>query len=333
MLIPAYCRFILSLCFLLSLGDANANNYIKYYRAIAAAETEVVNGQYTEAILQYSKAFAEYPYNNPTDCYVAAQVAAYAGDSANCYSFLRTGISFGLPLQTIQHNKHLAVYALPKEELSMLQRIYEERINKTVRAAMIRLIQKDQAVVHKLPPGALYDNGERSLKAIYQPTWDSMVNEIIQLTTIYGFPAQKIAGTQNGDDTVFRISPHCNYAYFILIHYCNAWQRMGTVLHDELEKGNITPIMYAALADNSNGYNDYAHAQYFSPRPCNDNACKKQVNKHLQEVNAARQEIGLCSYDVMEKKFASTIAYRKWQQKAGAPPVAVFDFHADLHFY
>jgi hypothetical protein len=238
-----------------------------------------------------------------------------------------------LPLLTIQHNKHLAAYSLPKEEVNRLQGDYEVRINKTARAAIIRLIHKDQAIVRKLPVGALYDNEGRSLKAIYRPAWDSMVNEIVELTTMYGFPAQRIAGTQNGDDTVFRISPHCNYAYFILIHYCTAWQLMGSMLHGELEKGNITPIMYAALADNSNGYNDYAHMQYFTPRPCDENACKKELRKRLTEINAARAEIGLCSYEVMEKKFASTIAYRKWKQKNNAPIAAAFDFHVDLHFY
>lgn len=318
---------------------ASAVNFLDYYRAVAAAENAVVQEQYQDAVQQYQHTFSLYSYNNPVDCYVAAQVAGYIGDTAHCAAFITKGISFGLPLQTILSNPHLAPYirsngALGKTTIDSCLAVYRHRINKEARATAIALIQRDQAIVRNLPHGGLYERGDgRTLKPAYQPVWDSMLNEIIQLTNDVGFPAQKVIGTQHGDDGLFAPGPNATYIYFILIHHGNAWPRIGPLLRAELEKGNITPQMYGALADHSAGRaDDYRSISYCALRPCGTRACKKIISGRINEINAARSAIGLCSYEVMELKHASMIAYYKWCKEVNASPKPVFDFQSDLHF-
>lgn len=332
-------RLLTALSLLLPVQSCFAANFIDYYKMIALAETAVVNQKYQDAIQLYNDAFSKYPYNNPVDCYVAAQVASYVGDTAHCISFIRKGILYGLPLKTAMENPHLSPFLQNKLDgpfkapvTDSLQEVYQQSINAEARAKAISLIQHDQSIVRNLNGRSLYQGYGKILKPMYQPVWDSLLNEVIRLTTTYGFPAQKIIGTQNGDDSLFVISPHNAFVYYIFIHHGNAWPRVGTMLLAELEKGNITPQMYGAIADYSNGSKDYPNMRYFSLRACSTPYCKKTVRSKLQAINMARHEIGLCSYEVMEKKELSTQAYRIWHITMPIVSKPVFDFQQELHF-
>ena len=313
-----------------------AQDYLAYYRSVAVAEETLVQKHYDEAVQQYLQAFAAYPYNNPLDCFIAAQVAAYQKDTAACFTFLRRGFCFGLPLSCAQTNLHLRPY-IQEEQLSTSINIdsclsvYRAQINTEARTQMIALFRRDQAVVLHPDTKGLYEPNSLVLKARYRPLWDSLVAAIILLTLNNGFPAEKIIGTQQGDDSLLRPGPHSLLAYYILIHHRHAWPGMQELLLAELHKGNITPQVYAVLADHSNGYSDEAHMRYFALRTCATKACKKELQKRHDEINAARKAIGLCSYETMEQKYAATLQYRKALREHLAP-VAAFDFQPDLHF-
>ncbi len=325
-------RTAATLLLLLFVAAATAQSYIGYHRTVAGAEEALVNKRFTEALRNYDSAFAAYPFNNPVDVYVAAQVAAYLGDTDRCKAYIRRGLSFGLPLQTAIVNPHLAGYlpALLPHRIDSCREVYLKRINKKARKAALALAKKDQDIVHVA--GTIYGPDGYTLKPQYVPAWDSMLTEVIGITRTYGFPAQKIIGTQKGDDNIFTPGPHSVFVYYILIHHGNAWPQLKDLLPAELEKGNITPQMYAAIADNSAGHNDYGKMRYFALRPCDQKACKQTVSHNKAAIDAARAEIGLCSYDVMCKKYASTIAHKKWKTKKSQKPKPVFDFCPDLHF-
>lgn len=312
-------------------------NYLDYYHAVAAAEEAVVNGNYSSALDSYYKVFAIYPYNNPIDCYIAAQVASYMRDTAACIAFLYKGISFGLPVQTILENPHLELCFTKADRhiVDSCQALYQASIDQKARAIMISLIRTDQAVVHSLPLDELYDyrQGGRLLKSKYQPLWDSLLQKVMMITRISGFPAQKIIGTQNGDDSLFRVGPNAVFVSYIFIHHCNAWSQTGDILWQELQKGNLTPQMYGVIYESSNGRHSYENPiRYLASRTCQDRKCKKLVRENLPEINAARRKIGMCSYEVMEKKFESRYQYYKWCKEMPRKNMPYFDFQCELGF-
>ncbi|MES2478742.1 MAG: hypothetical protein V4561_06635 [Bacteroidota bacterium] len=331
------CLFTLINTYGQSAESGQDKNYLNYYQAVARAEEAIVNGRYDSALTWYRHTFNQYPYNNPIDCYVAAQVAAYTGDTAHSEQFLRKGIQFGLPVYTILNNPHLATVLsrIDRSAIDSCLACYQKSIQPKARASVISLIKYDQLLVHT---ASIYEQGGyRKLKQEYRPIWDSLCRAIMQLTKEYGFPSQKIAGTQNGEDSCFVTSPHATFPLFILIHLGNAWKDFEAILWEELKKANITPQMYAVIYESSNGkeYRDfYANGSvfYFASRPCGDNHCKKFLKERMAKINQDRAKIGLCPYEVMDKKFTSTRNYHQWRRNKAEKPEAVFDFQCELNF-
>ncbi len=136
----------------------------------------------------------------------------------------------------------------------------------------------------------------------------------------------------NGDEALFAIGPNSVFVYYILIHHGNAWPLMSELLDKELERGNISPQMYASIADHSNGSIDVKRKQYLSLRPCQDKVCARFLKKNLSRIDANRSRIGLCSYEVMVRKHDITRSYLKWAAGRSKPNYPVFDFQPDLHF-
>jgi hypothetical protein len=317
-------------------SDSGADNYLGYYRAVAIAEEAVINGHFRDAVQQYKKVFAAYPYNNPIDCYIAAQVSSYTADTLSCIGFLRMGICYGLPPRTIAGNPHLAACfrKMDRSTVDSCWSIYQKRIDTRARAVMLSLIKYDQSVIQHLPDGeSIYESDGYTLKGKYRPVWDSLITEIIALTRSSGFPAQKIIGTQNGEDSLFQTGPNAVFASVIFIHHGRAWNQVSEMLWAELLKGNITPQMYGVIYEYSNGGDFYSNpVHYFAARHCQEKQCKKLVREKLKEINSARWTIGLGSYEVMQKKFESTFQYYKWQRKGTRTNEPVFDFQCDLSF-
>jgi len=317
-------------------NNVDTGNYLNYYRAVAVAEEAIVNNHYADAVLRYQKVFKDYAFNNPIDCYVASQVASFTGDTTSCVAFIYSGLSFGLPAQTITANPHLAkIFSrLKRGAIDSCLSLYQQRIDTHARATMLSLIKRDQSVVKSLAYGqSLYEKDGYTLKGCYEPVWDSLVKEVIALTRKNGFPAQKVIGTQYGEDSLFKIGPNAVFVVYIFIHHGNAWQYVGDILREELRKGNITPQMYGTIYESSNGQKTYnAGPVYFASRPCSDKRCRDFVKNNVDAVNKDRWAIGLCTYEVMQKKFESRAAYFTWCNRKTKDSKPYFDFQCDLSF-
>lgn len=317
----------------------DTSNYLGYYRAVAMAEEAAVNANYKGAISRYQKVFEDYPYNNPVDCYVAAQLASHIDDTASCSDFLCRGLSFGLPAQTIAGNPHLKgqFQKIARRTIDSCWEVYHGRIDYSARTKMISIIRYDQSIIHSLPKGEKfyeYTSSTRLLASKYQPVWDRLVNEVISLTHTSGFPAQRIIGTQDGGDSLFQVGPLAVFAVYVFIHHCNAWSpSVSDLLWGELQKGNLTPKMYGVIYEVSNGKADYQNpVNYFASRPCWQSKCRGMIRSQLREINAARWSIGLEKYEVMDKKFESAARYHKWRSKGTARSEPFFDFQCELNF-
>lgn len=333
---PLHCCLLFLLGFF-RVPAAAAENYLPYYQAIVTAEEAVIAGRYQEGLQQYTNTFAAYTFSHPIDCYVAAQVAGYMHDSSACVAFLRRGVAFGLPLPTIAANPHLAGYVreglLGQAQLDSCWRMYLGRIDRTAREKALALFRFDQTFIRHLPAGPLYESDGSTLLAIYRPVYDSLLAEIVGLIKTHGFPAQRLIGTQNGDDGFLRIGPHAAFVYYILIHHGNAWPQLKELLWDELLKGNISPLMYGALADHSDANRGaQAGRPYMALRECETKACSKELRSRRAALDAARKSIGLGSYELMKARRSSSMRYRKWCRQHTRTPEPFFDFQDELHF-
>lgn len=315
--------------------DSMSENYIEYYQQIAKAEEAIVLKEYKKATQIYSNAFDEFAFNNPIDCYVAAQLTAYQGDTILTKTFLLKGISFGIPILTIENNPHLNPYLtlFDQQSIDSCKKVYAKRINFVARKRTISLSKRDNELVSGKK--SIYDKSGYILKEEYQPIWDSLLIELNDIILKYGFPAQKIIGTHSKNDNLFQVNPHSNYAYFILIHHCNAWKLLGNTLLLELRKGNITPQMYGAIYEYSNGQNSAnLPIQYFALRPCQNKLCEQNLKLlNRVKIDEDRWSIGLCSLDIMERKFELNRKYYAWKQKKSINNMPYFDFKCDLNFF
>lgn len=316
-----------------------AENYLEYYRSIALAEEAVVSGHYVEAIECYRETFNTYAFSNPIDCYVAAQVAAYTKDSAACLSFMFRGLSFGLPIQTVSQNPHLAetFKSTSKHKVDSCWSKYRSRIDTHARATIIAIAQRDANFLRDLdlPSGGLYGPDGYTLKDIYRPFYDSLIAEIIQLTRTSGYPAHRIVGTQNGEDSLYRIGPNSVFAVISFIHHGNAWGRVDTLLWAELLKGNITPQAYGVIYETGNRIRPYGSpVRYFASSYCQEWRCKfMTLPVQRKKLNRKRWDIGLGSYEVMKKKFKSSANYRRWSGNKTKNKGPFFDFECNVGFH
>ena len=212
---------------------------------------------------------------------------------------------------------------------ALLPRFYELYLLNLVTA----LSKRDQELVREKK--SIYDKSGFRLKENYQPAWDSLLLALSHIINLYGFPSQKIIGTHSESDRLFKVNPHSNYAYFILIHHCNSWKLLGDILLSELKKGNLTPQMYGAIYQYSNNQNPTdLPIQYFASRPCQNKKCEQKLNSiGRTKVDEDRWNIGLCSYDIMEKKFEQNRKYYLWKQNQKFDNQPYFDFKCDLNFF
>ncbi|MGC4058193.1 MAG: hypothetical protein QM743_08760 [Chitinophagaceae bacterium] len=317
-------------------ADTTHENYIGYYHGIILAEEAIVAQHYTNALRQYEQLFNAYAYNQPADCYIAAQVAAFTRDTAHCQLLLQRALCMGMPPETAIANPHLKYLynSLTVGTRDSCIGVYHARLNPEAHAFALSIGKADQQLVASLPPLGLYGRNGSMLKPAYIPFYDSLVNAIAAATERYGFPAERIAGTQQNADSILRSSPYNRYAYLVLIHHGDAWKQLAPLLRKELQRGNLSPVMYGAIREGSDRSGVSAQdAPLFAVRPCQDAACRKQLEAAgIARVNAARREVGLGSYELMEQKYATMIRYRKWRMLRNRQPEPVFDFCCDLHF-
>lgn len=309
--------------------NSTTENYLYYYRSVAKAEEYIVQGLYQEAVEYYMRIFNTYKYNNPIDCYVAAQVAAYIADTSSCQAIIYKGLSFGLPVATVISNPHLQrlFKTCNRYLIDSCSREYEKSIDAEARAAVLLLAKKDREYT-RAHQGELYEKDKHTLKAVHIPFFDSLINDIIYLTGVHGFPSQRIAGTQRGDDSLFRTGPNSLFTLYIFIHRGDGWKRLQPLLWAELQNGNIHPQLYGMIYESTYVKSRYENGvNYFAGRPCQESQCKKLVaEKNIPAIDSLRWEIGLCSYQIMEAKFKSQMQYKKWLTATKRKNAPYFDF-------
>lgn len=319
---------------------SHAENYLGYYTGIARAESLLVAGSYSASLSVYDSLGGSYAWNDPADCYIAAQIAVAAGEMQMGRRALIRGLCSGLPVSVVSRNPNLAPYlddlhphGISKAGLDSCETIYRNRINSEARQAALKLAKADQLFIHDrtLSGGkSPYGSDGHTLKRELRPLYDSLLGELIRITNEYGFPAERIAGTHGASDSLFKVGATTQYGWYLPVHHGSTWPRLKPLLYAELQKGNISPRLYGAIAD----FSDSSHFEvlpYMALRSCfyhwKERPCKSSVAQRLTAINASRAAIGLCSYEVLEHKERMKRAYDEWIA-AGKKPDGLqhFDF-------
>lgn len=173
-----------------------------------------------------------------------------------------------------------------------------------------------------------FDHTATSGSWIRQKQWRSVQGA--KFTRVYYFVICQLES-----DSLFQVNPHSNYAYFILIHQGNAWDRLADILLPELRKGNISPQMYGAIYEYSSGrVADKLPIRYIALRPCQSRGCEQKLRlPDRVKINENRWAIGLGTLEVMRQKFELTRKYYAWKQRGAAENLPYFDFKCDLIFF
>lgn len=325
-------RPVTSLIILLLLASVKAEGqgYLPYHKQIAQAEELIVVGNYNAALDIYDALFRQYSFCFPKDCYVAAQVAAYANAGEKCYYFLTKGFMNGLSPNCLSLNPHLRKWKttddrFDKRALDSLRAIYGQHINEAARQRLDELFAADQKIVKQ--PGSIYTD-DNYLKPSLRPFWDSLYREIKELTKQYGFPGERVAGVASF--ATERIATRNAKAYYILIHHGGIDEELRQLLLAELDKGNIAPEIYGGIIDIGRRFDT---REYYSIQTCNaelqSSDCRKAISSRLHVIDESRSAIGLPSYDCQASKEVSRVQY--YRRKNALPGSPYFDFTA-VHF-
>lgn len=334
--------------------NLKSQSYIPYFKAMAQAETAVVDSSFDNALEIYQNQFKNYTFIFPKDAYIAAQVAIATQNESLAKYFIYRGISCGIDSGTLIANPHTHQWWMQNRGKSMtvtiydsLRKINEARINQTLRKQMVDLIRKDQklrnrnerylnAVVfnHKLKP-RLFRKWMRQA--------DSQSLQILKLTRQYGFPSHQLIGSNNGKIYHrFGTNMRSTYATVILFHANHAWLYFEKDLPAQLEKGYVTPKQYALLRDfatrhtltgnlKDTAFPDYLYFVRWKNNVMEpDSAYKAQrsiyIKQNMESIDAARASICLPTYKTGIKMVEMQNAFyeKYWGEKKA--DCLLFDF-------
>jgi len=325
-------KLVLSFIVLLLLIAVRAasQGYLYYHKRVAQAEELIITGNYNAALDIYDSLFHQYSFCFPKDCYIAAQVAAYAEAGDRCHYFLTKGFINGLSFNCLSLNPHLRKWKAAdnrfgQRTLDSLRGIYEHHINSAAKQRLDDLFAADQKIVRQR--GSIY-TADNELEPSLKPFWDSLYREIKELTRQYGFPAEQVAGVASS--ATEHVTTRNAKVYYMLIHHGGIDDEFRKLLLAELDKGNIAPEMYGGIADIGRGFDT---REYYSIQTCNaelqSSDCRKAVSSRLNAIDGSRSVIGLPSYNCQASKEVSRVQY--YRRKNALPGKPYFDFTA-VHF-
>lgn len=351
-------KHLVLLLFYFAISNCNrllAQDYTEYFRAIAKAETQILDSNYNDAVETYQRIFSKFNFIFPKDAYIAAQIAAYSNQDESCLQFLIDGFKNGLPLENAVHNPHLLKWSskpiaqiLTAEFIDSLAQYDNNRYDKSYRDTIIAMVKEDQRLRNKNETflnAVIFDH---KLKPRLYKKWmqqaENQSKLILELTKQKGFPSHKTIGTQRVIDyDEFGTSYKSQYATIILFHYDFAYQILESELPLQLKLGNITPKQYALLRDfatrhllfgevKDTQYQDY---KYFVRWIENDKKVNKEyienrrkwIEVNLEQINKNRSEIGLIPYEYQEKMKSVQAKYVKNFEVLKTENLPYFDFN------
>jgi len=300
---------------------ANSQNYIKYNSIISSAIVNVLDSNYSDAIVKFDSAFVQFkPF--PNDAYLAAQVSLLLENNLLTQKYLLIGAGVGLGITSINYPmfskfKLREDFTSFEQEFSKVSGKYNNSLNSKYREDCINLVIRDQeannthSILNILRPYAKFTDKKlnKELDKILIDL-DSLINKNQGI-----LPFRSVIGVRSFeyDKTMPKNSEGTQYFLLATIfwHHPLIFQKWENELYKALETGEISARTYALIRtfcgqhfDNNSMSNEmknqmkYQDYKYYVRWP-------EYVEKGDEDaVNIERKKIGLypISYEYKMKK-------------------------------
>jgi hypothetical protein len=221
---------------------SQSDNYLEYNRRIIEAETFLSEKNFPESIRIYRELANAYDHVFLRDYKVAAQLAAYQGDTSNLHYFVKTGMRNGWDFKQIKKNPHLRKYSKYDfwKHLKRNRKSFAEQFNQSVdiplRQEVKEMLRRDQwrALRVAITPGKKWK--ERYTTRKFVPNNRAQVRRILAITQQYGYPGEKIIGDKSWATVIISHNEHDS-----------VYSQLRPRLYDALERGEIAPIELAII--------------------------------------------------------------------------------------
>lgn len=281
----------------------------EYYHLINDAENQILNEDYTNALLFYKKAFKTNIKPIANNCFTATQVSASCNNLNDFIFFSRKAFKSGITYDDLI-NDSICINFIKNNNLGKRLenyfikdiKIYKKNINQKLKDEILKLSSIDNK--WKIYYNDSLSIVDRENKENYSKIYDSIVTEIVEkklmlLIEKHGYPGERSIGIEKvGNNSKNNFSFSNNYCKLILLHYYSYPRSCSynNILKRELQKGNLIPEDYATIID---------FQTKFSADKCNENyyyEWQEPETFDLNEINFRRKEIGLELYEQKIKK-------------------------------
>lgn len=221
-----------------------SQDYISYHRTINNGLVHTLDSSYIQALDSF-KVIKEYDFVFPTDCYIAAQVAAYVDSIDLAIYFISRAFESNASLERFTKNEILSSKFSSNNwsEVSKIKDIITPTYNASLKEKVDSMIIIDQKHRNKAHRFYKYFWWTRSVDKWVNSITSQQVLELKELAMGNGFPSYRTIGCDSN-------SLNSSNATTIFYHWYYPFTDLGEdFLFEELKKGNLHVKQYAILRD------------------------------------------------------------------------------------
>lgn len=267
------------------------DNFPLYYDYINQAENKIVDGDNSEALELYKKAFSLVRSPLGTDYHNALTIALMTQDTINALLYCKKLILKGCELSYFNDANFPKIsskgqfMAQVRESYPTLHKLFENTIDTNLRAEVLNRFSRDQSVNDSNRPLYFYDN-------------------IIWLKTKMlenKFPNEDLIGIKLDNDQLDN-----PYVHSFLIHWFDNHNsdtlNLVPLLKKEINLGNLSPDFFASLK-NINPTMTYSLSANVAYVFIGDSVLSPKFDEYsLKIINTNRQNLNLSNFSDYQKK-------------------------------
>lgn len=227
-------------------------DYSIYHSKIVDAETLIASEKYEDALRLYKSLFLEYDFVYLRDYQIATQLAIFLKDKEEANKFLIKGIKSGWTMKSIKKNSFLNAlrksedWKLVKNEYRNMHDTYLLSLDQDLKDRVKKMYKKDQnkafGALFRLSSKAQDKYAERK----FAPHSEKQIKEFLEILLEYGYPGEKLIGTEVWMSTVLS---HHNSISTNYNRNDTLYQSFKPRLRTALLKGEISAFSYAMIEE------------------------------------------------------------------------------------
>jgi hypothetical protein len=270
-----------------------SDNFPQYYDYINQAENKIVDGDNSQALELYEKAFALVHSPLGIDYHNALKVALMTEDTISALSYCKKLILKGCELSYFNDDNFpkmsskVQLIAKVKESYPALHNVFESAIDTQLRAEVRNRYVRDQSVDDSNRPSYFYDN-------IMWLKTKMLENK---------FPNEDLIGIRLENNEM-----SAPYIHLFLIHWFDNHNGdplnllLIPLLKKQIQLGNLSPDFFASLK-NVNPEMTYSINENVAYVILGDSVLSPKLDEHrLKIINTNRQNLNLCNFSDYQKK-------------------------------